>query len=180
MTVGVHRGKVRLEPYDPSWVEEYEKEKKRLGAILDKSNILAIHHVGSTSIPGIVAKPLIDILIVVRSTKKAREWIPLLESHGGYHLREDIPDHLMLAKGPEENRTIHLHIGEWEEDYINTTVLFRDYLVNQPQAAAEYEKLKKMLAVKYANDRKSYSAQKVSFVQRVIKAAKAGQNWGEL
>ncbi|HET7529021.1 MAG TPA: GrpB family protein [Candidatus Saccharimonadales bacterium] len=179
MTVGVHRGKVRLEPYDPAWAKAFQDEKAELESYLDRKNIIKIYHVGSTSIPGIMAKPLIDILMVVKSTKQAKDWAPRLETHG-YHLREDVPDHLMLAKGPEYNRTVHLHIGEWNEEYVNTTVLFRDYLITHPKAAADYEQLKKGLAGRYADDRKSYSASKKDFIYKVIQAAQAGKNWGEL
>lgn len=179
MTIGVHRGKVRLELHDPAWGTAFQKEKADLVSYLDPENLVDIHHVGSTSIPGLMAKPLIDILMVVRSTEKARRWVPLLEKHD-YHLREDVPDHLMLAKGPENNRTVHLHIGEWEEEYVNTTVLFRDYLMSHPKAAADYEKLKKTLTARYADDRKSYSASKKDFIYRVIQAAQAGKDWDEI
>ncbi|HEU5005045.1 MAG TPA: GrpB family protein [Candidatus Saccharimonadales bacterium] len=177
MSLGVHREKVRLEPHDPNWALAFDKEKDELQKLLkNSSNIEEIMHVGSTSIPDIMAKPLLDILMVVKDLDEARSWVPVLEA-ADYHLRDDMSDHLMFAKGPEDNRTVHLHVGQKGEEYIDVTTLFKEYLLKNPAAAKDYEKLKIKLAAKYPNDRKSYSPAKKDFIQNVLKAAKAGRDW---
>ncbi|HZP55529.1 MAG TPA: GrpB family protein [Candidatus Saccharimonadales bacterium] len=172
MSLGLHRARVKLVPHNPAWAEIYKEEEKLLRHTLTGTNLIDLQHVGSTSIPDILAKPLMGILAVVKDLKKVIEWQPALESNG-YQLRENDKIHLLFAKGPERKRTIHLHIAEQGSEYAAVTVLFRDYLRKHPEVAKQYEDLKIELAKKYADNRKLYTSSKDEFIKKVLKKAGA-------
>jgi GrpB-like predicted nucleotidyltransferase (UPF0157 family) len=170
-------------PHNPVWLELFAEEQKNLRRILRGDNLVDIQHVGSTSIPGIAAKPVMGVLAIVKNLPKAKERRSVLEANG-YHFREDFPENLLFAKGPEHHRTVHLHIAEQGSDYADITLLFRDYLIAHPKVAKKYEEFKKELAAQYADERKKYTAAKDRFIKEVIKKARAeagqSKNWGEL
>lgn len=172
MSLGLHREKVKLVAHNPRWAIVYQEEAVRLRELLKDENVIDIQHIGSTSIPGIAAKPLMGILLVVKDLSKVLHWQGILEAEG-YHLREDRPDHVLFAKGPEHNRTIHLHIAENDSNYAETALLFRDYLIAHPEVARQYEELKKILAKKYAHERRKYTSSKNDFIKKVLKTAEA-------
>ena len=170
---------VALTEYDPGWPERFEEEKLHLQSCLPDELIRRIEHFGSTSIPGLCAKPIIDILVEVTNLTEARTRIvPLLEQQGyEYFWRpsfgNDIPPYYawFIKRDRRGNRTHHIHMLEshykqWE------SLLFRDYLVENPDVAREYGELKKTLLEDYHGDRAAYTQAKGDFIRRVTKMAR--------
>lgn len=163
--IGVPRGKVKISPHNPKWIRSFEAEKKLL------KKFGRIEHIGSTSIPGLCAKPIIDIAIGVSSLKNkgvAKYKKPLAEIDYQY-IREKRPGEFLFIKGPESNRTHHLHMIELDSPAWNKYISFRDYLINNPDSIKEYADLKTKLATKFAEDRKSYTAGKSKLIEKFIK-----------
>lgn len=168
--IGVAQGTVRLEPYDPNWAAEFRDEKQRLQAIFGSDAI--IEHIGSTAIPGLLAKPLIDILVALPHLSDAKKYILALEQHGYSYMPErDKDDEVFMPKGPSKHRTHYLHMVELYGERYTNTLLFRDYLRRHPSALSEYATLKSDLATKYANDRYAYTDAKTQFVSAILEKA---------
>lgn len=171
--VGLQRKKVQLSPYRSEWKELYEKEKKLLLSSIGEY-ILDIQHVGSTSIPGALAKPIIDIAAGVKSLGVVKKLIkPLKELGYKYRGEAGTPGRYFFAKGPEEKRTFYLHVEEFSGENWKNHIVFRDYLRNHKEAVKEYNELKGKLAEKYRDDRDTYTSQKASFIQKILRRAKA-------
>jgi len=170
--IGLKRGTVKLKHYSSRWKQVYEKEEKLLLNTLGDS-IVDIQHVGSTSIPRVQAKPIIDIAVTVGSLKKVERHIKTLEGIGyKYKTDDDKQNRLFFTKGPESKRTHYLHIGTKRGDYVKDMVLFRDYLRKHGKAVKEYNKLKIALAKKFGKEREQYTEGKAEFVEKIIKIAK--------
>ncbi|MDP9195249.1 MAG: GrpB family protein [Pseudomonadota bacterium] len=168
--LGLARGTIRLVPHSPAWVEVFREEAAALGALLG-SDFLAAEHIGSTAIPGIVAKPVLDMMVAVPSLVVIPRHEPALIS-SDWHNR-GCPDpqgeHVLFAKGPEECRTVYLKLTTLDSAFWKECLLFRDYLRAHPQTAQDYEALKLKLAQELApDDRKTYTARKASFIRDVI------------
>ena len=161
---------VRLVPYATEWVQQFELEKSALRQVL-AAHILEIQHVGSTAIPGMLAKPIIDIAIAVTDFEQARVCISLMEGLGyEYRGEQGIPRRHMFAKG--NPRTFHVHMLEIESLEWQNHLLFRDYLCQHLDAAKEYAQLKLQLATQYPQDRVAYTDGKAPFIQRVLQLAR--------
>jgi GrpB-like predicted nucleotidyltransferase (UPF0157 family) len=170
--IGLQRGIVKLVRYNPKWVEIYETEASALKKIL-RSHITGIEHVGSTSIPGMIAKPIIDIAVAVKDIGAVHEIIEIMESHKYIYRGEiGIPDRHLFVKGSETIRTHHIHLMPITHYQWETHRLFRDYLINHPESAKEYEKLKLGLQRQYSTNREKYLEGKAEFIQTIIKNAK--------
>ena len=170
--VGLERGTVELEPHRDEWRREYEAEVERLRSVAG-NDVLAFEHVGSTAIPGIVAKPIIDILAVVEDASHAARLVSVLEGHGyEYRPNDGVPDRAFLAKGPRTERTHYLSLTEAGSDCYRESVGFRDYLRDHPAVAVEYDRLKRELADEHGDDRATYTAKKEPFVRHVLERAK--------
>lgn len=172
--VGVERGKVRLAEYDPQWKAIAESTVNLLKSLLGGA-ALDIQHVGSTSIPYIHAKPIIDIFVGMGAVEDIMPYREVLAANGIFFRREAIPGQLLFVIGDLEKEIVthHVHIvrygsGQWQ-NYVN----FRDYLLAFPQKAREYEDLKMRLASQYADDRKSYTAGKEKMIERLLREAAA-------
>ncbi len=170
--IGLKRGTVKLLPHNRKWSEAFEKEKNFLIKEFD-GLILDIQHIGSTSIPGIVAKPILDILMAVHSLSDVSKMRNKLESMG-YEYRENGSDdiQILFVKGPEEKRTHYLHITEPGGSQWQNSIGFRDYLKKNPKKAKQYSNLKIKLARQYSQDRAKYTASKESFIHETITASK--------
>lgn len=174
-TIGLKRGTVKLsESQFLEWQKEYEKEKSIL---LDKigNHISEIHHIGSTSIPDLMAKPIIDIIAVIDKLDDYKKLIKPLEEIG-YHFMPDrvfeIRDRVFFPKGPENNRTHHLSLIVKDSQQYKDNLLFRDYLRRHKSARKSYQKLKQKLAIKFANDRASYTEAKEDFITKILNKAR--------
>lgn len=165
--LGLPRGTVKLVPHDENWHERYLEEAKLLQGTLGV-NSLAIQHVGSTAIPGILAKPIIDIAIVVDSIDIANEWATPLAEIGYWDKgpQLDMPDRRFFAKGPDDKRTVYLHLVNKQE--FERLITFRDALIKNKDLAAQYSALKEQLATSHADDRAVYSRSKNDFIQNVL------------
>lgn len=170
--LGLPHGIVKLVPYTPKWKEYYEIEAAKLRAAVGEY-VVEIRHMGSTAIPGIRAKPIIDILMGLADLNDivyCRE--PLLAlNYQPYEGGVDLPDWYMFTKVQYGRKTHHLHVVEWNSDFWITRILFQKYLCRHPEVAAAYEELKVQLAIKYADDRDSYTQGKSDFIQAVMEMA---------
>ena len=142
--------------------------------------VLNIEHVGSTSIKGISAKPIIDIMVVVENLKKVLDFNNVLEDNG-YFLRLDngINGECFINK-KDNNIEYYIHVVEKESDRCNSFILFRDYLNTHPTEWKEYQNLKQRLALEFKNDRKSYTLSKSKFIEKVIMIAKKEKSMEKL
>lgn len=170
--IGLKRGTVVLDKHHQEWGQAFEAEKESLKNLLGDS-ALDIQHIGSTSIPGLAAKPIIDMLMAVKSLEEAQNIRPILEN-AGYEYRENgsDQDQVLFVKGPEELRTHYLHITKLRSSVWENDLAFRDYLRSHPEAVTEYEKLKKELVLKYADNRGEYTTGKDTFIKSVLHLAK--------
>lgn len=168
--MGLKVGTVKLEEYNPKWKDMYLEEEKNLREMFENV-ALTIEHIGSTSIEGLSAKPIIDIAVGVRHLSdfdKVKEKF-MVEP---YSVKEDSTEgEILVLKGNEDNRTHFIHVMEPDSKRYIESILFRDYLRKNIWALEKYEELKKDLAVKYADDRKKYTASKNEFINEIIKLA---------
>lgn len=169
--MGLKVGTVYLENYNENWKNMFEEEKSNLENIF-KERAIKIEHVGSTSIEGLSAKPIIDIMVVLKSFDDF-EFVRRKFLDMPYSIKLDSdPDEILIRKGSEENRTHFIHVVEDESQRCINTLLFRDYLRNHENVKKAYEDLKIMLAKKFENNRKMYTASKNEFIQNILKLAK--------
>lgn len=164
--LGLTSEQLRLSPYEPNWPLLFLQEKERLLASL-ANYILDIQHIGSTSIPGMPAKPILDIGAAVANFEEARHCVPLLEQLGYTYKGENgIARRHYFVKG--DPRTHHLHMLESDSAEWKNHLLFRDYLCANPASANEYASLKQTLATQFATDREAYQEGKENFIQAVL------------
>ncbi|TET77291.1 MAG: GrpB family protein [Candidatus Heimdallarchaeota archaeon] len=172
LMIGLKRGMVKLKPYNPQWKEFFKKEKKLISSVIT-AFLIDIQHIGSTAIPNIVAKPIIDVAVAIDSLDNIEKIIPPLENIGFiYRGEQGIPDRHMFVKGGENYRTHHLHVMQKDHYEWNKHILFRDYLKKHPNDAKQYSELKQKLFLKYGNDREKYTESKSEFIQNIIEKAK--------
>ena len=169
--VGLERGLVKLEPYDYNWLILFDKERELLSSQL-KGLIINMEHVGSTSIEGLLAKPIIDIAIGVSSLDKVIKIREKVKGIGYLEVPVSIDGKHVFAKNKENKITHFLHIMIYNQDLWRDQISFRDYLRSFPDAKMEYVKLKEELANKYPNDVVSYINDKKEFVNNILKRAK--------
>ena len=168
---------ITLTKHDLRWPVLFAEEAARIRAAVDGGLIVGIEHFGSTAVPGLSAKPIIDLLVAVRSLAEARERvIPVLEAVGYSYWRDDpAPDRLFLVKGlpPNGPRTHHVHIvGQGTSA---DRLLFRDVLRADPEEAKRYAALKQYLAARFPGDREAYTKGKTEYVYSVTQKARASE-----
>ena len=154
-------------PYDPEWPRRFEEERALLERALAPWLAGGIHHIGSTAIPGIAAKPMIDMMAGVRDLEEARAaFEPLFQL--GYVETPHRPRTHHFSKPADDPRTHHLHLvvpgsQAWREE-----LTFRDALRAEPETARAYEELKRRLADEHSSDREAYTVAKTEFVLGVL------------
>jgi GrpB-like predicted nucleotidyltransferase (UPF0157 family) len=159
--------RIAVVPYDPEWPGRFEAERTLLERVLAPWLEGGIHHVGSTAVPGLASKPILDLVAGVRDLEEARAAFgPLGELW--YHYRHHRPGTLWFGKPSLESRTHHLHLTEPESDLWRERLAFRDALRSDPALAAEYEALKLRLAEETRADVTAYTNGKRAFVARVL------------
>jgi len=175
------REQVAIVPYDPAWPLAFRCEQEHLRSCLPGELVRRIEHFGSTAVPGLAAKPVIDVLVEVTDLEATKARIvPVLEAQGyDYFWRptdgDDGPPFYawFIKRDPHSgSRTHHIHMVEREFTAHWDRLLFRDYLIEHPQVAREYETLKRRLAAEHRRDREAYTRGKTEFVLRVTAAAK--------
>jgi GrpB-like predicted nucleotidyltransferase (UPF0157 family) len=175
------REDIAIVPYDSRWPELFRDEADRLHSCLPAGLIRRIEHFGSTAVPGLAAKPIIDLLVEVRSLRAARvEIAPILRAQGyDYFWRptfgDDVPPWyaFFIRRDHLGTRTHHIHMVSRRSTFLEhwDRLLFRDYLVAHPKTAVEYARLKTELAAMHPNDRVAYTTGKNAFIQRVTAEA---------
>lgn len=162
---------ITVSNYDPEWALKYVKERECITEIL-KENCLSVYHIGSTSVPGLAAKPIIDIMVVVRSLKKADDAAEKFSDIGYEYLGEfGIAGRRYLRKGGDE-RTHQIHIFQADDwNNIGRHLAFRDYMRTHEKERTEYAKIKKELAKKFPYDIDGYCDGKENFVREMEKRA---------
>ncbi len=172
---------IALVGYDPGWPGSFEREKEHLLRCLPKELIGRIEHFGSTAVPGLAAKPIVDMLVEVTDLQATQTRIaPVLESQGydyfwrPTHGNNVPPWYAWFIKRDSScgTRTHHIHMVEHHFIEHWDRLLFRDYLIEQPHIADEYQTLKTQLASDFSNDRVAYTRAKTEFIVRVTEQAK--------
>ena len=170
---------IAIVSYDPAWQQMFEQEKAHLLNCLPHELIRRIEHFGSTAVPNLSAKPIIDILVEVTSLEETKRTIvPVLEAQGyDYFWRPTMGDDTppfyswFIKRDSTGNRTHHIHMVEKDFEHWDR-LLFRDYLIEFPDIAQDYQAVKLRLAQEYPNDRVAYTKGKTEFIVRVTQTAK--------
>ena len=168
----------RLEPveiaeYDPAWPALFERERDMIAGALGDL-MVAIEHVGSTAVPGLGAKPVIDIMIGVRNLTDGERCVGPLEGLGYEYKGEyGIPGRLYFRRLTKGGRSHQIHMVEHESDFWERLLLFRDYLREHPGEARAYYELKVRLAAQFRTDREGYTEAKTEFIQAAQAKARA-------
>ena len=167
--IGQHKRDLTIVPYQSGWVELFEQEADRLRNALGE-NALRIEHIGSTSIPGMMAKPIIDMMAAVESLNEAAKFIPVVEALGyEYKPHDTVPERKFFAKEPNpEIRSHHLNLAELDSGFWKDQIAFRDYLRKHKQMAVGYVELKKRLAEEYGQTGQLNLEGKTPFVTKVL------------
>lgn len=162
-------GIIEIVKYDPRWTVTYQQEKELITAAL-KQEIIDIQHIGSTSVPGLSAEPIIDILVAVNKLNTAETYSSQLQkiNYQYIYYAENV-DRLFFRKGTP--CTHHVHIVEYDSWTYWRHILFRDYLLAHPQTAQQYEQLKREMAIKFKTDMNAYAESKTVFIQSIVALA---------
>lgn len=166
--MGLKVGEVKLEKWNPQWKNDFETEKQNLLQIFG-SIALGIHHIGSTSIEGLDAKPVIDIAVELSNLSDFEKVRQLFDKLHDYSIKEENdPGEILIRKGPTNNRTHFIHIMEHRSQRMNDSLNFRNALRNNPQLREQYSNLKHELANKFPHNRKAYTNSKANFIKQVL------------
>jgi GrpB-like predicted nucleotidyltransferase (UPF0157 family) len=157
--------RIEIVEYDASWPLLYVQERARIVAQLGEM-IESIEHIGSTSVPGLSAKPIIDILVTVASLGPVDPYIEKLSSLG-YTFFPVLGNAERYAFGKGIPHTHHLHIVEHGGEGHILPLAFRDYLRTHPEAAQQYDALKRVLADRFHHDRQAYNQAKTDFIRSI-------------
>ena len=162
---------IELAPYDPGWATQFDGWKQKLLAALPATP-RRIDHIGSTSVPGLAAKPIVDIQVSVDDPEDEASYVPALESLG-VQLRNRDSEHRFLRPFAGHPRDVHIHVcragSEWERRHI----VFRDYLRSNPGARQAYLQTKELAAARWSDDRLAYTEAKDETIRLLTDAAEA-------
>ncbi len=174
--------RIDIAPYNPDWPASFEREKRHLIDCLPAEIIRRIEHFGSTAVPGLPAKPIVDMLVEVSDLGDVqRRIVPVLESQGyDYFWRPTFGDNgepfyawFIKRDAVTHVRTHHIHMVERNFETHWDRLLFRDYLIAHPDVALEYARLKRELAQTHARDRIAYTNAKSEFINQVMAEVKS-------
>lgn len=164
-------------PYDLHWPEMYRQEAARLSAVFGQ-NLIKMHHIGSTSIPGIYAKPVIDMMPLVRNIEQVETTNEAMIELGYSPKGENgIAGRRHFTKGDDAHRTHHVHSYEPDNPEVTWHLDLRDYLIAHPDEAQQYGNLKIELARQFPDDIIRYIEGKESFIKAIVAKARP---WREL
>ncbi|WP_197480121.1 GrpB family protein [Anabaena sp. 4-3] len=164
--------KVEVLPHNPIWRSKFEDEAKLIAPVFG-DNLVAIHHIGSTAIPHIYAKPIIDILVEVKDIIKVDEQSSAMTALGYAVMGEfGIPGRRYFRKDDATGkRTHHVHTFEVCTPEVKRHLAFRDYMIAHPEIAQKYSELKRQLVQQYLNDINGYMDGKDGFIKEMEKTA---------
>ncbi len=168
---------VEVIPHNPTWRITFIEDSKQIALAMGE-NVVTIHHIGSTAIPSIYAKPIIDFLIEVKDIAKVDDQNLAMavlgyEAMGEFGIRDR---RFFLKNSAAGKRTHHLHTFEAKSPEIKRHLAFRDYIIAHPEVAQKYSELKRELAKKYPEDIQGYMKGKNGFIREVEKTALEWQN----
>ncbi|WP_144646571.1 GrpB family protein [Priestia megaterium] len=167
---------VIIEEYTSNWALSFKEEEKLLKDIMSNKAI-SIEHIGSTSVKGLGAKPILDIMVGVCNLGEVVGLIEPLNNIGYEHIfHKEFPNRRFFRKGLWRAGTHHLHIYKYESEEWNNNILFRNYLRKHSDIRDQYNQLKIELAQKYSFDRVGYTEAKAPFITAVIQKAKGEIN----
>ena len=166
--------RIYMVPYNPNWRQEFENEAKQITKALS-DDVVTVHHIGSTAIPNIYAKPVIDILLVVHNHTGLDAKQAAMEALGYEAFGEfGIPTRRYFRRdNAEGDRTHQIHAFEAGSRQIDRHLAFRDYMIAHPEAAQAYSDLKRELAAKHPDDMEAYMDGKHEFIQEIDRRAAA-------
>ena len=164
---------IHLSEYDPTWPEAFETEAGALRRLLEEWITGGVHHVGSTAIPGMIAKPVIDIMIGVSTLEDSRPCIDVLRGAGWWYAPYRPDTMHWFCRPSPARRTHHLHLVPTGSHWYQAELEFRDYLIAHRVDADRYARLKQDLAARFPNDREAYTDGKSEFIAHIN--ARAGQ-----
>jgi len=163
------RDPIEVVPYDPGWPVAFEDWRTRLDVALAPSAV-RIEHVGSTAVPGLAAKPVIDVQVSVTDLEDEPAYVPAIEGIG-IRLRSCEPVRRYFRPSGDLPRVVQVHVcatrSAWERDHL----LFRDYLRTHPEASGDYAALKTRLAERYSDDRLAYTDGKTGMILDLLERA---------
>ena len=173
---------IEVVEHDSRWNAEFDRESAKLVDVFGDA-LVSIHHVGSTSIAGLAAKPIIDILVVLKETKTIDRFSAPMQSLG-YRVRGEcldaeipgIPGRFYFSKDTDGKRTHHVHACAVGHSEIRDKLAFRDYLRSHPQVAAQYGAMKQQLAIEHRHDNVGYMRGKEAFIRSTLSDAR---KWAE-
>ncbi|OGR63630.1 MAG: hypothetical protein A2X31_05460 [Elusimicrobia bacterium GWB2_63_22] len=169
--LGLKKGKVMLSTYNKEWPSLFRSERKLLKATLGNLAV-AISHVGSTAVPGLCAKPILDIMLSAVSIEKAEKNIFRFE-RCGYRVKprdeDSVPGRLFFSKDMDGLRCFHLHVTEAGSTFCKEHLRFRNILRKDAKAARAYARLKLSLSKRFPDDRNAYIDGKAKFISDVLK-----------
>lgn len=170
-SLGTPGGQIEIAEYNPDWPAAFERES---AAILEacRVEVTEVHHIGSTSVPGLAAKPILDMMPVAAGPAEALATVSRMEALGYRHRGEyGIPGRSYFEKAVDGRTVAHVHMFPAGHPEIRRHLLFRDHLRTHPEAARAYERLKRALAVEHRDDREAYADAKDAFIAGVVAAA---------
>ena len=177
-TLGTEGGHIEIVEYRPEWRVIFEKEK---GAILERCRpwVMEVHHIGSTSVPGLAAKPILDIMPVVANPDDGESAVePMTTLEYRYRGDNGLPGRFYFDKIVDGRTVVHAHMYPQDHFDVRKLVAFRDHLRSHHEAALAYEGLKRELASKFRDDRVSYTDAKGAFINEITAAALADSQDG--
>jgi GrpB-like predicted nucleotidyltransferase (UPF0157 family) len=162
---------VRLTPYDPAWPDAFERERVALEEAIGAWVVGGIHHVGSTAVPGLEAKPIVDILVGIEDLESSRGCFEPLAALEYLYAPFRSDEMHWFCKPRPERRTHHLHLVPTGSRRYAEELAFRDLLRAEPQVAGAYAALKRELAQRFPDDREAYTNAKSDFIRRALHSA---------
>jgi GrpB-like predicted nucleotidyltransferase (UPF0157 family) len=164
--------RVEVVPYNPEWKQQAHDEARRIAAALG-ANAAAVHHIGSTSVPGLPAKPTLDFLVEVHDILVVDQCNPaMLELGYQPKMENGIPGRRYFQRKCGEVHTHHMHTFQRGHPQIERMIAFRDYLIAHPAEAQAYSQLKEQLASIFTCDALSYTNGKTQFIQEIDRKAR--------
>lgn len=168
MPFDLDKEEIHVVNHQPNWAEKYRKEAETLSGIFCKHPFL-MEHIGSTAVPGLKAKPIVDIAVRFDSVEVVSEYVKPLTEYGYHYFGEFIfPRWYYFCRGAP--REFNLHVVDSTTEHWDVWVRFRDILLRDDRIREEYQTLKTELAEKYRCERKKYTEGKTEFVARVLRA----------
>ncbi len=165
--------RIHIAPYDPEWPARFDRERDLLRLAIGAWVVGDIHHVGSTAVTGLAAKPIIDILVGVESLAASRACFEPLAKLD-YLYAPYLPDEMhWFCKPDPSRRTHHLHLVPRDSRRYRDELAFRDCLRSRPGKARDYAGLKHRLAARFEHDREGYTNAKADFIERTLGEAEA-------